>query len=221
MTRLVIFDCDGVLVDSEAIANRVMAAHITRAGWSMSGAESEALFKGATLSQVIEKVEHYIGRRLPPRWLTQFENDSYSAFIEDLQPVDGVIDLIRRIHRAGITSCVASQGTQAKMAVTLKAAGLIDMVGGHIFSAAEIGRPKPAPDIFLHAAMRMSTPASQCLVIEDSVTGVKAALAAGMQVIGYDPVNPGTTSAASTVESPLAIDPRVRIVRHMNEITEI
>jgi len=216
MTRLVIFDCDGVLVDSEAIANRVMAEHITKAGWRMNGAQSEALFKGATMAQVIERVEQYIGRRLPPRWLTQFEDDCFSVFIDELQPVDGVIDLIRRIHRAGVTSCVASQGSQAKMAVTLKAAGLIDMIGSHVFSAAEIGRPKPAPDIFLHAAMRMSTPASQCLVIEDSVTGVKAALAAGMQVIGYDSKGQG-----SRATSQLAIDPRVRIVRHMNEITEV
>ncbi len=216
MTRLVIFDCDGVLVDSEAIANRVMAQHITKAGWRMSGSQSEALFKGATMSQVISNVEHYIGRRLPPTWLARFEEECFSTFMDELQPVDGIIDLIRRIHRAGIISCVASQGSQAKMAVTLKAAGLIDMVGGHIFSAAEIGRPKPAPDIFLHAAMRMSTPASQCLVIEDSVTGVKAALAAGMKIIGYDPKGAGPTAT-----SPLAIDPRVRIIRHMDEITEI
>jgi len=216
MTRLVIFDCDGVLVDSEAIANRVMAEHITKAGWRMTAEQSEAQFKGATLSQVIDSVERYIGQRLPPSWQTRFEEECFSTFTDELQPVDGIIDLIRRIHRAGITSCVASQGSQAKMAVTLKAAGLIDMVGGHIFSAAEIGRPKPAPDIFLHAAMRMSTPASQCLVIEDSVTGVKAALAAGMKIIGYDPNGAGPTST-----SPLAIDPRVRIIRHMDEITEI
>lgn len=216
MTRLVIFDCDGVLVDSEAIANRVMAKHITRAGWAMTGQQSETRFKGSTMSQVMEAVEYHIERQLPATWLERFEQDCFSVFIDEIQPVDGVIDLIRRIHRAGITSCVASQGSYAKMAVTLKAAGLMDMVGSHIFSAAEIGRPKPAPDIFLHAAMRMSTPISQCLVIEDSVTGVKAALAAGMDVIGYDPKNAGPTAS-----SPLAIDPRVRIVRHMNEVTEV
>jgi len=216
MTRLVIFDCDGVLVDSEAIANRVMAKHITGAGWRLSGEQSESLFKGYTLSQVIAVVEQRISRRLPPSWQQRFEEDCFNAFIDELEPVDGVIDLIRRIHRAGITTCVASQGSQAKMAVTLKAAGLIDMVGGHIFSASEIGRPKPAPDIFLHAAMRMSTPPSQCLVIEDSVTGVRAALAAGMPVIGYDSKGAGPTSV-----SVLAVDPRVRIVRHMNQITEL
>lgn len=216
MTRLVIFDCDGVLVDSEALANRVMARHISNAGWTMSGAESERLFKGLTMQQVIERVEQHLQRRLPSTWLERFEADSFSTFIDELQPVDGVIDLIRRIHRAGITSCVASQGSYEKMAVTLKSAGLIDMVGNHIFSAAEIGRPKPAPDIFLHAAMRMSMPPSQCLVIEDSLTGVTAALAAGMEVIGYDPKASGADNT-----SPLAIDPRVRIVRHMDEIIEI
>lgn len=215
MTRLVIFDCDGVLVDSEAIANRIMAAHITHAGWRMTGQDSEARFKGSTMTQVIEIVEQHLGRPLPPSWLERFEADCFSAFVDEIQPVEGVIDLIRRIHRAGLTSCVASQGSQAKMAVTLKAAGLIDMVGGHIFSAAEMGRPKPAPDIFLHAAMRMSTPPRQCLVIEDSITGIKAALAADMDVIGYDPKGAGPLST-----SVLAIDPRVRIVRHMNDITE-
>jgi phosphoglycolate phosphatase len=216
MTRLVIFDCDGVLVDSETIANRVMAEHITRAGWRMSGAESETRFKGLTMRGVIEQVEAYLEQSLPPRWLARFEEDCFSAFADEIQPVDGVIDLIRRIHRAGLTTCVASQGSHQKMSVTLKAAGLIDMVGAHVFSAAEIGRPKPAPDIFLHAAMRMSTPPKQCLVIEDSPTGVKAALAAGMNVIGYDPKGAGPTAT-----SQLALDPRVRIIRHMNEITEL
>lgn len=216
MTRLIIFDCDGVLVDSEGIANRIMAKHITRAGWRMSGAESEARFKGWTMTQVIESVETHLGRRLPPSWQERFEEDCFSAFADELQPVDGVIELIRRVHRAGLMSCVASQGSRRKMDVTLKAAGLIDMLGGHIFSAANIGRPKPAPDIFLHAAMRMSTPASQCLVIEDSVTGVTAALAAGMDVIGYDPHGAGPTAS-----SLLALTSRVRIVRNMNEITEL
>ena len=216
MTRLIIFDCDGVLVDSEGIANRIMAKHITRAGWRMSGAESEAHFKGWTMTQVIESVETHLGRRLPPSWQERFEEDCFSAFVDELQPVDGVIELIRRVHRAGLMSCVASQGSKRKMNVTLKAAGLIDMLSGHIFSAANVGRPKPAPDIFLHAAMRMSTPASQCLVIEDSVTGVTAALAAGMEVIGYDPHGAGPTAS-----SPLALNSRVRIVRNMNEITEL
>lgn len=211
MTRLVIMDCDGVLVDSEAIANRVMAHHITRAGWPMTGPESEALFKGATMTQVISRVERTLGRRLTPVWMERFETDCFSAFMDELLPVDGVIDLIRRIHRAGVLTCVASQGPRKKMDVTLTAAGLIDMMGGHLFSAAEIGRPKPAPDIFLHAAMRMSIPPSQCLVIEDSVTGVKAALAAGMKVIGYD--------AAKTGD--LAIDPRVKIIHHMSDIKQI
>lgn len=182
----------------------------------MSGAESEARFKGWTMTQVIESVETHLGRRLPPSWQERFEEDCFSAFADELQPVDGVIELIRRVHRAGLMSCVASQGSRRKMDVTLKAAGLIDMLGGHIFSAANIGRPKPAPDIFLHAAMRMSTPASQCLVIEDSVTGVTAALAAGMDVIGYDPHGAGPTAS-----SLLALTSRVRIVRNMNEITEL
>lgn len=211
MTRLVIFDCDGVLVNSEPIANRVMARHISQQGWTMNGAESEALFKGRTMQQVMEQVETKLGRRLPSAWLSRFEEDCYSAFHDELEPVDGVIELIRRIHRAGITTCVASQGSQDKMRVTLTVAGLIDMIGAHIFSAAEVGRPKPAPDIFLRAAMRMSTPASQCLVIEDSVTGVKAALAANMRVIGYDPDDTGA----------LAIDPRIHIVRSLRDITQL
>lgn len=216
MTRLVIFDCDGVLVDSEGIANRVMAEHITRAGWRMDGVQSETRFKGLTMGQVIDTVEMHLGRRLHPTWQDRFEQDCYSAFMNELQPVDGVMELIRRIHRAGIMTCVASQGSLEKMSVTLKATGLIDMLGDHIFSAAEIGRPKPAPDIFLHAAIRMSTPASQCLVIEDSLTGVTAALAANMDVMGYDPTGAGPRAA-----SPLAVNGKVRIIRHMSEITEL
>ena len=182
----------------------------------MDGPQSEARFKGFTMSQVIEAVEQHLGRRLAPSWLERFEEECFSAFLDELEPVDGVIDLIRRTHRAGLMTCVASQGSKKKMAVTLKAAGLSDMIGSHVFSAANVGRPKPAPDIFLRAAMRMSTPVSQCLVIEDSVSGVKAALAASMAVIGYDPHGRGPTAS-----SPLAIDPRVRIIRHMNDITEL
>lgn len=181
-TRLVIFDCDGVLVDSEPLANTVMAKALTAQGWPMTGADSVARFKGGHMHQVHAALEAHLGRAVSRDWISDFDEACRIALTE-VKAVDGIADLITRIQGAGLPIAVASQGPHEKMAVTLKAAGFDQIFAGRIFSSVDVARPKPAPDLFLHAAKSCGVPPENCLVIEDSPTGVAAARAANMRVI--------------------------------------
>ena len=187
LPALIIFDCDGVLVDSEAIANAVMAEEITALGWPVSTAYCLENFKGSHLDTVMEVIEAKIGRALPDDWLPNLRTKSDLAFRAELQPVPGVHEVLDRLSELGLPHCVASQGPHEKMAVTLEVTGLHRRFEGRIFSAYEVARGKPHPDLFLHAAQTMGHAPGQCVVIEDSPLGVQAAKAAGMRVFGYDP----------------------------------
>lgn len=199
-TQLVIFDCDGVLVDSEPIANRVMAAALTREGWPMTGAESVAHFKGGHMHQVHAALETHLGREMSRDWITRFDTDVAVA-LELVSAVEGITALVERVDAAGLKFCVASQGPHAKMGVTLRAAGLWDHFQGRIFSSTEVARPKPAPDLFLHAAHRLGVAPDQAVVIEDSRTGVAAARAAGMNVFYLNAAGE-TVEGATTLTHP-------------------
>ena len=181
-TRLVIFDCDGVLVDSETLSNVVMAQALTAQGWPMSGAESMARFKGGHMHQVHAALETHLGRSLSRDWIADFDAACQIA-LKEVKAVDGIAALISRVKAEGLSICVASQGPHEKMAVTLKAAGFDKIFAGKIFSSRDVARPKPAPGLFLHAARSCGAAPEHCLVIEDSLTGVAAAKAANMQVI--------------------------------------
>ena len=181
-TRLIIFDCDGVLVDSEPIANAVMAEALTAQGWPMSGQDSVARFKGGHMHQVHAALEAELGRPISRDWIAEFDAACRIA-LTDVKAVDGIADLIDRVRGAGLSICVASQGPHEKMAVTLAAAGLNEIFTGNIFSSRDVKHPKPAPDLFLHAAKKFNLQPEQCLVIEDSLTGIAAARAAGMKMI--------------------------------------
>jgi len=196
-TRLVIFDCDGVLVDSEPIANAVMAEALSAQGWSMTGPESVARFKGGHMHQVHAALEAELGKSVSREWIAEFDAACRTALV-NVKPVDGIAELIARVRQAGLLICVASQGPHEKMAVTLKAAGFDQIFKDRIFSSVDVANPKPAPDLFLHAAKRCGVSAENCLVIEDSLTGVEAAQAAGMKVIylnAADEVLDGAVSA--------------------------
>lgn len=181
-TRLVIFDCDGVLVDSEPLANAVMAEALTSQGWSMSGPEAVARFKGGHMHQVHAALEAELGRPVSRDWIADFDIACRTA-LTGVKAIDGIADLIERVRLAGMSICVASQGPHEKMAVTLKAAGLDEIFADKIFSSVDVERPKPAPDLFLHAAQSCGVQPEHCVVIEDSRTGVAAAKTAGMRVI--------------------------------------
>lgn len=185
MSELIIFDCDGVLVDSEPISNRILAEDITAAGWPMTTEDCITLFKGGKLTQVQLEIEKRIGRKLGAGWLSDHYERMFDAFQGEIQAIPGVHEVLETLQERNTAVCVASQGPIRKMKVTLGATGLWPLLVGHIYSADMVARPKPAPDLFLHAAHSEGVRPADCLVVEDSATGIRAAVAAGMRAAGY------------------------------------
>ncbi len=166
VTLLVIFDCDGVLVDSEPLAN--------------------ASFSRALKAQGLDWSAEEIGRKLPDDFLEKMQAVTYQSFRDaPLMPVAGVKEAVLALQAAGVATCVASSGTPEKMRFTLGLTGLWDLFDGRIFSATQVPRGKPFPDLFLHAAIAMDVQPFECTVVEDAVPGVQAARAAGMRVLAY------------------------------------
>lgn len=182
---LVIFDCDGVLVDSEPIAARLTAESVSELGWEMSAELAKSEFLGDTFSNIIRRVEERIGRRVPADWPARSQAKLLAALERELTPVAGVKSAIEALLAAGATLAVGSQGSHEKMQLTLGVTGLLPFFEGRIFSASQVKSPKPAPDLFLLAASTLGFAPSQSVVVEDSTRGVKAALAAGMRILGY------------------------------------
>jgi HAD superfamily hydrolase (TIGR01509 family) len=180
--ELVVFDCDGVLVDSEHIAVRVEAEYLAELGWPLSQAEIIERFLGRTDAYMDEAIEARLGGRLPGDWKDQFHRRYREAFAADLRPVDGIQEALDQI---AIPTCVASSGSHDKLRFTLGRTGLYERFEGRIFSGYEVANGKPAPDLFLHAAARMGAEPARCAVVEDTPSGVEAARAAGMRVFGY------------------------------------
>jgi HAD superfamily hydrolase (TIGR01509 family) len=186
MHDLVIFDCDGVLVDSEVIANEVLARMLTREGLPTTLGEARRACQGLLLTDVRDRAQAKLGRPFPPDWIAEYEHERDEAFRRELEPVEGAADAVRRVKTAGMKICVASQGQLAKTRLTLGLTGLRDLFGPDaLFSAYDVPRPKPDPALFLHAAATMKTEPSACVVVEDTPSGVTAAVAAGMRAIGY------------------------------------
>jgi HAD superfamily hydrolase (TIGR01509 family) len=181
-TRLVIFDCDGVLVDSEPIACRVMARELTALGYPLSPDDCRERFTGVSMKTVMAMIEADWGQPLPAGFENHLRERDFEAFRAELQPVPGVADMLAHLD---IPRCVASSGTPEKIRFTLTVTGLIGAFAPHLFSARMVAHGKPAPDLFLHAAERMATPPGSCVVVEDSVAGIEAARAAGMRVLGF------------------------------------
>ncbi len=182
---LVIFDCDGVLVDSEAIANRIMAEAITAAGVPITYEECRARFVGGTLQRVIDTVEQWRGAPLPANWKADFEARRNEAFRRELTAVPGAAAAVEAIRAGRTPVCVASSGNLEKMNLTLGLTGLKTYFGDNLFSATMVAQGKPAPDLFLYAAEQMGQVPENCVVVEDSLLGVTAAVAAGMRVLAY------------------------------------
>jgi HAD superfamily hydrolase (TIGR01509 family) len=180
--ELVIFDCDGVLVDSERIAIRVEAEFLAELGWPLTEAEIIERFMGHTSEYMDQAIEFQLGSRLPRDWKDQFARRYREAFAAELVPVDGVLEALDQLT---IPACVASSGSHDKLRFTLGHTGLYERFEGRIFSGYEVANNKPAPDLFLHAAARMGAEPARCAVIEDSRPGVEAARAAGMAAFGY------------------------------------
>ena len=183
--RLVIFDCDGVLVDSEPIAARMTALSVSELGWEMTAELAKSEFLGDTHQNIVKRVEQRIGHSVPPGWVERSQARLFETLERELKPVAGVREAIATLMAAGVTLAVASQGSHEKMQITLRVTGLLPFFAGRIFSATQVARPKPAPDLFLLASASLGVSPSDSVVVEDSTRGVKAALAAGMRCFGY------------------------------------
>lgn len=184
--ELVIFDCDGVLVDSEPISNRVLGEMITAEGLPTTTTQARREYQGMLLADIRSRVEQTLGRPLPADWLERYEAERDLAFRGELQPVAHAADTIQWITGAGISVCVASQGKLSKTNLSLSLTGLDDHFPTETrFSAYLVANGKPAPDLFLHAANSMGVDPAGCLVVEDTPSGVTAAVAARMRVVGY------------------------------------
>jgi HAD superfamily hydrolase (TIGR01509 family) len=180
--RLVIFDCDGVLVDSERIAVRVDVVVLAELGWVMTEAEVVERFMGRTDEYMASQIEAHLGHPLPANWEEPFQRLYREAFEAGLKPVPGILEVLDEL---ATPTCVASSGTHERIRYTLGLTGLYARFAGRIFSASDVARGKPAPDLFLHAANRMGADPSECAVVEDSLYGIEAARAAGMRAFGY------------------------------------
>ena len=203
---LVIFDCDGVLVDTERIAVRIDVIVLAELGWPMTEAEVVERFMGRSDEEMTAAIEAHLGRRLPASWEEPFRHLYRQAFEAELEPVAGVVEALDAI---AIPTCVASSGTHEKIRFTLGLTGLYERFAGRIFSVSDVARGKPAPDLFLHAAARMGVPPAQCAVVEDSRYGVEAARAAGMRAFGY---------AGGLAPKGALAGPQTIVFEHMREL---
>ncbi len=191
-----IFDCDGVLVDSDRLSLRIQAEHTAALGLAMTSEDCAREFLGLGMATTLEILAERSGRPVPPSWVADLEAAVAAEFHRSLEPVPGIATALDQIE---IPICVASSGSHAKMRLTLGLTNLRDRFPGRIFSADEVPRGKPAPDLFLHAAAQMSTAPDRCVVVEDSPFGIAAARAAGMRSLGFAALTPAERLADADV----------------------
>lgn len=204
--RLVIFDCDGVLVDSETISNNVLARLLTAEGLPTTLVEARRDYQGLLLGEVFEQAEEKLGLPLPDDLPSRFESERAEVFGRELEPVAGAAEAVERVTAAGVAVCVASQGKLEKTRLSLDLTGLRGLFPDRaLFSAWDVPRGKPHPDLFLHAASEMGAEPAQCVVVEDTPSGVTAGVSAGMRVFGYaaDSDESALRDAGATTFNPL------------------
>jgi HAD superfamily hydrolase (TIGR01509 family) len=207
--ELVIFDCDGVLVDSERVAVKVDVQVFAALGLSLSEEEVIERFVGRSDKYIASQLEAELGRPLAADWEEEFVPLYREAFAAELRPIDGVVEALDQIT---VPSCVASSGTHDKMRYTLGLTGLYERFAGRIFSVTEVAQGKPAPDLLLHAARQMGVEPANCAVVEDSRWGVEAARAAGMRAFTYA----GGLTPAERLDGPGTI-----VFEDMRELPEL
>ncbi|MFE3827477.1 HAD family hydrolase [Streptomyces sp. NPDC059092] len=217
--ELVIFDNDGVLVDSERLSNTILAGYLTELGHPTSYEDSLRDFMGAAVHRVHDLVQERTGQRLPADFDEVLHARVFAAFERELTPVDGVVEVIEKLAAGGVPYCLASSGSHERIRVGHRKTGL-DRLFPHsngngngsgegggagedgtdnvVFSAQDVGRGKPAPDLFLHAAARMGVAPERCAVVEDSPLGVQAAQSAGMDVYAFTAMTPARKLPGAT-----------------------
>jgi HAD superfamily hydrolase (TIGR01509 family) len=184
--KLVIFDCDGVLVDSEPISNEVLAAVLTECGLPTSTEEALATYKGMIMREVVRTASERLGRALPDDFVERYETVRAEEFRARLQPIPGAAEAVGELTAAGVEVCVATQGKPDKTELTLGLTGLRDLFDADaVYSAYSVPRGKPFPDLFLFAASSRGVTSEEAVVVEDTPIGVRAGVAAGMRVLGF------------------------------------
>ncbi|WGX98662.1 HAD family phosphatase [Nocardioides sp. L-11A] len=197
-STLVVFDCDGVLVDSEPLVQRVEMTMLAELGWPITVAEIRAQHLGRPWPDIRAHIERRIGQPLPADFRERRVAANEALFAAELAAVPGIADALARLARDGYRTCVASSGSHRRIESVLGLTGLLDDFRGRIFSAEDVVHGKPAPDLFLHAASILGVAPRRCVVVEDSPAGVGAAIAAGMPVIRYAAQTPGDLLADAT-----------------------
>ena len=181
---MVIFDCDGVLVDSEPITNQLMRDDLAAHGLDLPMEEIMRLFVGGTIVGVFERARD-MGAQLPDDWVDTFYEQMFVALADKVAPIPGAVDVLTRLQAAGIPFAIGSNGPHRKMQITLARCGLAELLGDRVYSREDVANPKPAPDVYLKAAADAGVAPGRCAVIEDSASGAKAGQAAGMTVFGF------------------------------------
>lgn len=184
-TRLVIFDCDGVLVDSEPVANRTLGQMLRELGLDLTQEQIFERFVGYSLPHCLRVIEGMLGHPAPENFLRDLQARTFAAFKTELRAMPGIEQALDELNAADVPYCVASSGDHEKMNTTLGITGLLPRFAGRIFSVTQVARGKPAPDVYLFAARQLGAEPSACVVVEDTPPGVQAGAAAGMTVFGF------------------------------------
>lgn len=179
-----VFDCDGVLVDSERLVTRLEADEITALGWPLTPADVIERFVGRSEAYMLAEIDRFVAGGVPDGWYDGLRARTHDLFRAELVPVDGAVNAVRAVGERHAT-CVASSSGHDRLRLVLGIVGLLDTFAGRIHGAEDVRRGKPAPDLFLHTAAAEGYPPGDCVVVEDSVPGVRAGVAAGMRVLGY------------------------------------
>jgi HAD superfamily hydrolase (TIGR01509 family) len=196
--QAVLFDCDGVLADTEALHDRIMAEEITRLGWAITAEEGARRFRGLAWEAIGPQVEQRLGPgSVPAEFLPQLIARVVRALEEEVVPVPGVLAALEAIEAAGIPVAVASNSSRAELATKLRRLGLVETFRGRSFSVNDVERPKPAPDMYRAAAAACGADPHGCAVVEDSVAGARAGIAAGCRVLGF--AHEGSAAALQAV----------------------
>ena len=211
MAIAVIFDCDGVLVDSERLVTQVESEHLKRLGLELSPEEARVEFLGLTVTDTAARIQQQLGGTLPPEWLHDWGMWTGLMLTRSLRAVPGVSAVVEGLHRNGVPTCVASQSPLPRVHLSLAVTDLAQYFGERVFTASMVARPKPAPDLFKYAAEQIGVDPRSCVVVEDSPSGVAAAVAAGMDVLGYAADSDVARLAAAGAE----------VFREMGEVPEL
>ena len=196
--QAVLFDCDGVLVDSEPITNGVLRDMLEESGWTLSPQECMRIFVGKAVKDEAALIEARTGQPLTENWLARFRERRNIGLIAGVKPIPGAVAAVARVHETyqGRIAC-ASGADRFKVELQLEKCGLMPYFKGRIFSGHELPRSKPAPDVYLAAAAALGVEPTRCAVVEDTVTGVTAGVAAGATVFGYSPTESGHDAPAA------------------------